>query len=101
MSYSKLDWEKLVKRIAVNSASIHFSKHALSQMKKRKISQSMALDALRKGKISLEPEPDIRSGHIICRMERFTAGVPITVAVACENENASDCIVVTAFVIGG
>ena len=99
MRYSKLDWEKLVKRISANSASIHFSKHALSQMRKRQISQSMAIDALRKGKISLEPEQDIKTGHMVCRMERFTAGVPITVAVACENENASDCIVVTAFIL--
>ena len=61
----------------------------------------MAFDVLRKGKILLEPEPDIKTGHMVCRMERFTAGSPIAVVVACENENALDCIVVTAFIIGG
>lgn len=101
MSYSKHDWERMIKSIANVSGRISFSKHALSQMRSRKITLSMAFDVLRKGKILLEPEPDIKTGHTICRMERFTAGSAVAVVVACEDENAPDCIVVTAFIIGG
>lgn len=101
MPYSKHDWEKRIKNIALESACISFSSHALSQMRKRKITLSMALDVLRKGKILLEPEPDIKTGHMVCRMERYTAGSPVAVVVACEDENAPNCIVVTAFIIGG
>jgi hypothetical protein len=100
MHYSKQDWEKKIRNIARDSMRISFSRHALGQMRARKITQPMALDVLRKGRIFLEPEPDIKTGHTLCRMERFTAGCPVAVVVACEDERAVDCIVVTAFMIG-
>lgn len=100
MAYGKRDWEKLVRKIAVDASNIHFSKHALQQMRVRHISNQVALDVLRKGNIAREPELDMKTGHTVCRMERFAAGKPITVAVALEDHRSTDCIVVTAFVIG-
>lgn len=101
MSYSKRDWEKTVRRLAAKTEDVLFSKHALSQMKARKITMIMALDVLRKGVINREPEPDIKTGHTKCTMERYTAGMSIAVVAACESESAVQCIVVTSFVIGG
>ena len=98
MAFSKRDWEKLIRGIAVNESRINFSKHALKQIKARNISNLSVVDVLRKGNILMEPEPDIKTGHTVCRMERFTTGKPITVAVAVEDSRAIDCIVVTAFV---
>ena len=100
MAYGKRDWEKLVRKIAHNSSNVHFSKHALQQMKKRHITNAVVIEVLQKGNIGREPEPDMKTGHTICRMERFVAGKPITAAVALEDEKSTDCIVVTAFVIG-
>ncbi|MGB7196121.1 MAG: DUF4258 domain-containing protein [Collimonas pratensis] len=99
MSTSKHQWEKLIRGIAQDTARISFSRHALGQMRARKITLSMALDVLRKGKIELEPEVDMKTGHTCCRMERYTAGKAVAVVVACEDEHAPDCIVVTAFVV--
>lgn len=56
MPASRLQWEKLIRGIAQDTSRISFSRHALSQMRVRKITLSMALDVLRKGKIVLEPE---------------------------------------------
>lgn len=100
MSYSKRDWEKLIRKIAGDASNVHFSKHALQQMKARHISNVVALDVLKKGNIAREPEPDIKTGHTVCRMERFSAGKAVTIAVALEDEKSTGCIVVTAFVIG-
>lgn len=53
MHYSKQDWEKKIRNIARDSMRISFSRHALGQMRARKITQPMALDVLRKGRIFL------------------------------------------------
>jgi hypothetical protein len=60
----------------------------------------VALDVLRNGAINKEPEPDIHTRHMKCRIERYCAGRPIAVVVALECELATECIVVTAFKIG-
>lgn len=101
MSYSKRAWEKAIRKVATKTEDVMFSKHALSQMKARKITMTMALDVLRKGVINREPEPDIKTGHTKCTMERYTAGMSIAVVAACESESAVHCVVVTSFVIGG
>lgn len=86
--------------MALDTSNVFFSDHALIKMKAKKITQSMVFDVLRKGSVHMEPEPDIKTGDTKCRMERFTAGKPIAVVVACEDENALDCLVVTSFIIG-
>ncbi len=100
MAYSKRDWEKRIRKMAQNASNVFFSDHVLKQMKARHITRDMAFDVLLKGNIQMEPEPDIKTGHMKCRMQRFTAGKPVAAVVACENEDATDCIVVTAFIIG-
>ena len=100
MACSKRDWGKVVRRIAVNTDNVIFSRHALGQMKARNITSAMALDVLRKGVIHREPEPDIKTGHMKCMLERYTAGMSIAVVTACEDEGASTCFVVTSFVVG-
>ena len=49
--------------------------------------------------VKLEPEPDIRTGDTICRMERYSAGREIGICVALTSEKAADAIVVTALII--
>lgn len=100
MTYSKRDWEKLIRKMTLDASKVFFSNHALKQMKDRKITQPMAFDVLRKGVIHAEPELDIKTGHLKCRMQRFTAGKSVAIVVACEDEKAIDCIIVTAFIIG-
>lgn len=100
MTFSKRHWEKLIRGISKNSDKVFISHHALIRMKGRGITQEILFDVLKKGTIDSEPEPDIKTGHMKCTMQRFTAGNPVGVVVACENEGAVDCVVVTTFIIG-
>lgn len=101
MAFSKRDWEKLVQKLAKQEGKVFFSDHAISQMKARTITRAVALEVLRKGNINREPELDIKTAHTKCTIERFVAGIHAAVVVALEDENATNCIVVTAFLAGG
>lgn len=100
MAWSKRDWEKLVKQIAKDSANVSWSTHAQQQMRRRHITFAMALDVLCHGVIQKEPEPDIRTGNMICRMERYCAGNDLGICVALHSELATEMIVVTAIRFG-
>ncbi len=101
MSFSKRDWEKLIRKIAKEEGNVFFSEHVELRMRQRKITRIVAMEVLRKGNINKEPEPDIKTGDTKCAMERYVAGQPISIVVALEDRNATSCLVVTAFVIGG
>lgn len=101
MTFSKRDWEKLIRKIAKDDGSVFLSEHVEVRMRQRKITRGMVLEVLRKGNIHREPEPDIKTGDTKCTMERYVAGEPIGVVVALENIKSISCLVITAFVIGG
>lgn len=69
-------------------------------MRRRAITITVVLDVLRNGIIDRKPEPDIKTGSIVCRMERYCAGKPMTAMVALKDETASECVVVTTFISG-
>lgn len=96
MPWSKRQWETHIRKLSKYSDNVYWTRHAEQQMRKRHITKAVALDVLRAGVINLEPEPDIKTGHITCRMERFCAGVNVAIVVALEGEGARECIVVTA-----
>jgi len=100
LAWSKRDWEKRVREIAQDSGNIIWTNHAQQQMKKRHITFAMATDVLCRGTVQKEPEQDIRTGHMICRMERYCAGEDIGICVALKSEQASKIIVVTAIRFG-
>ncbi|MFM2069564.1 MAG: hypothetical protein RLZZ584_4473 [Pseudomonadota bacterium] len=54
----------------------------------------MLLEALRQGRITLAPEPDIKHPGLTCRMQRFVAGVEVAVVVYVEPP-APDLVVIT------
>jgi len=100
MALNKAGWERKVRHLARACGSIVWTEHAKQQMRRRAITMAVALDVLRYGSVNREPEPDIRTGHVVCRMERYCAGAPITLVVALDGEHATECLVVTAFTIG-
>ncbi|WP_125469677.1 DUF4258 domain-containing protein [Caballeronia telluris] len=100
MAWSKRDWEKHIRKLSTSDECIFWSKHAKQQMRSRSITIPSAMDVIRKGVIHLEPEVDMKKGNIVCRMERFVSGRSLAICVALECEGASECLVVTAIVIG-
>ncbi|HEU0230156.1 MAG TPA: DUF4258 domain-containing protein [Burkholderiaceae bacterium] len=100
MALNKAGYERRIHELARDSASITWTEHAKQQMRRRHITMSVVLDVLQRGIIHKEPEPDIKTGHMKCTIERFCAGRPTAAVVALESESASSCFVVTAFLIG-
>lgn len=63
-------------------------------MRQRHITDPMLLEALRQGRITLAPEPDIKHPGLKCRMQRFVAGVEVAAVVYVEHP-APDLVVIT------
>lgn len=91
--------EKRIREISKNTGEVNFTLHCLQRMKEREITRILIFEVLIKGQIKREPELDIRTGYIQCRMERFVAGRMLAVVVALRNDQATACIVVTAIVL--
>ena len=88
-SWSKQQWEKRIRTLCADNANIAWTMHAREQMCHRKISMEMAIDVLTKGSIRLEPEVDIKSSHLVCRMERYCVGHHLAVFVALASETSA------------
>lgn len=86
--------EKHIRRMAADSANVVFTGHAEKQMRKRHVNRSMAFDVLLKGKIAIQPEPDIKHAGLNCRMVRYVAGMNVAVVVNVEYP-APDLVIVT------
>lgn len=71
-----------------------YTTHARIQMRKRHVLDTEIYHCLRKGKILLESEEDMKTGHLICRMECHGASRNLAVCIALD-ETDPDLIVVT------
>ncbi len=63
-------------------------------MRQRQINDPMVLDVLRLGQLALPPEPDMKHPGLLCRMQRFVAGIQVAVVVHVEYP-AEELVVVT------
>ena len=93
-------WETLIRHLATDSGNILWTRHAVIRMRERHITRLHVLDVLQNGAIRREPESDLKTGHIQCRMERVVAGRNLGVVLALDGESASAGLVVTALLIG-
>ena len=53
-------------------------------MRQRHVNDSMVLEVLRLGSFGLPPEPDMKHPGLLCRMQRFVAGMQVAVVVYVE-----------------
>lgn len=97
---SKHQWETLIRHMAVDSGNVYFTRHALARMRQRHITRLQVMEVLRQGLIRREPEPDLRTGYLQCRMERVIAGRSLAVVFALEGLSAVSGLVITALLIG-
>jgi hypothetical protein len=63
-------------------------------MRQRHVNDPMVLEVLRLGSFALPPEPDIKNPGLLCRIQRFVAGMQVAVVVYVEYP-ATDLVVVT------
>jgi len=95
MAWTQLQWQTRLRTLASDHSNIAWTDHARMQLRCRDISMDMAIDVISKGSIHMAPELDIRTGHTVCRMERFCAGKHLAICVALESQTSSRCIIVT------
>ena len=87
--------QALIRTVSRDSSRVAFTNHVLLRMKERRITRDMALEVLRNGLLSREPEPNLAKGSIECRMEKFMTGRDIGIVVALSDDEP-DLIVITA-----
>lgn len=97
---TKNQLETLIRHLAIDSGSVFFTRHALVRMRERQITRLQVLEVLQRGVIRREPEPDLKTGHTLCQMERAVTGRKIGVVLALEDASAGTGVVVTALLIG-
>lgn len=54
-------------------------------MRQRRINDPMVLEALRKGVVTREPEPDTKTEGLRCIMQRYVSGIHVAVVVLVDH----------------
>ncbi len=76
--------ERHIRQSAKDSSNIAFTDHARQRMRQRLVNDPMVLEVLRQGVLALPPEPDMKHPGLLCRMQRFVAGIQVAVVVYVE-----------------
>jgi hypothetical protein len=88
--------EKRIRSAAKDSANVVITDHAKGRMRQRKVNVMAVYEALRRGTIKRNPEPNDEKQSLECLMEHYTAGKNLGVIVAISDENPQ-LICVTVF----
>ena len=86
--------ERHIRQSAKDSKNVVYTTHARTRMRQRHVNDPMVLEVLQLGSFALPPEPDMKHPGLLCRMQRFVAGVQVAVVVYAEYP-ATDLVVVT------
>ncbi len=76
--------ERHIRQSAKDSSNIVYTDHARQRMRQRLVNDPMVLEVLRLGVLALPPEPDMKHPGLLCRMQRFVAGMQVAVVVYVE-----------------
>ena len=88
--------QKHIRETARHTENVFLTLHSKERMRKRKVLLDEVYECLRQGVISLAPEEDMKTGHLVCRMERYVCGRNLQVCVALDDDDPT-LIVVTFF----
>lgn len=84
---------KHIKAVSKSTENVLLTKHARERMRQRGVLDAEVYYCLRNGKIVLQPEEDLKTGHLICRMECYGASKNLAVCAALDDENPSIIVV--------
>ncbi len=76
--------ERHIRQSAKDSKHVVYTAHARTRMRQRHVNDPMVLEVLRMGSFAIPPEPDMRHPGLLCRMQRFVAGMHVAVVVHVE-----------------
>lgn len=84
---------KHIRAVSKITENVLLSRHALTRMHQRGVLDAEVYHCLRNGKILLTPEADMKTGHLICRMECYGASKNLAVCAALDDEDPSIIVV--------
>ena len=84
--------QKHIRETAQRTENIFLTLHS----KRRKVLLDEVYECIRQGIINRTPEDDMKTGHLVCRMERYVCGRNLEVCVALDDDDPT-LIVVTVF----
>lgn len=85
--------EKYIRSTSLTTSRVSFSFHATERMEQYEVSAAEVYEVLRRGKIQLPPEPDMKTGDLSCRMGYFICGRNLYVQVALSDDDPNMVIV--------
>lgn len=88
--------QKHIRETARRTENIFLTLHSKQRMKKRKVLLDEVYECIRQGVINRTPEDDMKTGHLVCRMELYVCGRNLEVCVALDDDDPT-LIVVTVF----
>lgn len=88
--------QKHIREIAQHTENIFLTLHSKQRMKQRKVLLDEVYECIRQGVINRMPEEDMKTGHLVCRMERYVCGRNLEVCVALDDDDPT-LIVITVF----
>lgn len=94
---SRQQLERHIRAIAKDSSNVIITDHARVRMKARNVLDIEVVHCLQHGRIRIEPEEDIKTGHLVCRMECYGASRNFAVCAALSQGGPS-VLVVTVIV---
>ncbi|ALV06629.1 DUF4258 domain-containing protein [Roseateles depolymerans] len=100
MSLTRLSLQQLQRHIRTQAARtelVFLTTHARKRMAERKVSMAEVLECLRRGSLRTPAEVDVKTGHLICRMNWWGAERDLTTCVALSDDEPS-LIVITVIV---
>jgi len=95
MSQSQL--QKHIRSVAKDTGLVRLTRHALARMQEYSVLADEIYHCLQGGKILQTPEEDMKTGHLVCRMECYGASKNLAVCAALDEADPA-VIVVTVIV---
>lgn len=95
---SKSKAREIIRDAALDSRCVFVCPHAQQQMAKRKITMTQLFRVLKDGVITEGPAPDLMKGNWTCRVEKYSAGETIGVAVALDPSDPQIVVITVMFV---
>ena len=89
---------KHIRTVSKETAKVFLSEHARKRMRQRNVLDAEVFHCLRSGKINMQPEEDLKTGNLVCRMEGYGASKNLAVCAALDDADPN-IIVVTVIVV--
>jgi hypothetical protein len=79
--------EQHIRQTSRDVANIVITKHAHARMQQRGVLAREIFQCLQQGRLDMAPEEDLRTGHLVCRMQRYGTARNVAVCVGLDDDN--------------